>query len=523
MRRAVALLGLCALFLLSACQVDAHITVEMDDDGGGHVVVDVTLDADAVAQVPGLADELRTDDLTAAGWAVDGPTEIEEGGLEISAAKSFSSPEEAASVLGEVTGAQGPLSELAFTEDRSFGQTSYEFVGQADVSDGVNAFAEEELTALLNGEPFGGNVAQLEEATGAPLDEQFSLTLTVELPGGSETWELAPGSEATDLALSTSEIRPLPWLLAVLAVAAIILAFLLAMTRLTRWVSRRRAGKGGDEGAVVGGDDADGASAVPVGSADEDDASAVAGATTVPAIADADDSSAGVVAAGAAVTGEAGTADDEGAASDDDRRLQLVVLDADGVVFSGAEDSDHLLVDFAKARGSQLDAESIRSAYHAASEGRVTTGELWQSLGVVGDPGDLTDDFLAERRVTDGVRDFLERMRARELPVAVVSNEIGEWSRKLRATHKLDSLTVTWLSSGDVGERLPGPPLYQRVLQVTEVDARNGLFISAHPTALDAARSYGFAAAWFRPDEPEGVETRTYPVLRSFSDLGIPG
>ncbi len=74
MRRVSTFVAVCALLLLSACQVDTEVTVQVDDGGSGHVVVDVALDAEAVAQVPGLSDELRTDDLAAAGWAVEGPT-----------------------------------------------------------------------------------------------------------------------------------------------------------------------------------------------------------------------------------------------------------------------------------------------------------------------------------------------------------------------------------------------------------------------------------------------------------------
>ena len=55
----------------------------MDRDGAGTITVTATADAELVAQAPGLADDLHFDDLVAAGWAVDGPTPTDDGGLEV--------------------------------------------------------------------------------------------------------------------------------------------------------------------------------------------------------------------------------------------------------------------------------------------------------------------------------------------------------------------------------------------------------------------------------------------------------
>ena len=67
-------LALLLLVLLSACSVDATVTVKVRDDGSGYVQADVTADAEAVqsAEVGGgkLEDRVRLSDLPAAGWTV---------------------------------------------------------------------------------------------------------------------------------------------------------------------------------------------------------------------------------------------------------------------------------------------------------------------------------------------------------------------------------------------------------------------------------------------------------------------
>src|SRR5690606_2152346 len=103
------------------------------------------------------------------------------------------------------------------------------------------------------------------------------------------------------------------------------------------------------------------------------------------------------------------------------RRLQLVVLDVMGVVFPTGADVPARLTEFAQQRGSPLDVDAVASSWALAAEGRLTVGELWASLGLTGDPGDLSDEFLAQHRLRRGVREFLERMQVRELPVAGVA------------------------------------------------------------------------------------------------------
>ena len=71
-RRLLPLVG-ALLLLLSACRVDIRIDVTADNTGAGTIVVTVDIDAEAVALVPGLAGDLRLDDLVASGGVSECP------------------------------------------------------------------------------------------------------------------------------------------------------------------------------------------------------------------------------------------------------------------------------------------------------------------------------------------------------------------------------------------------------------------------------------------------------------------
>ena len=176
-----------ALLLTSACEVRTDVAVEVHEDGSGFVSVGAGLDDDAMRRVPGIADELRLDDLAATGWEVQLPTREDDGMTWIRVRKPFATPEEAEEVLSEIAGQNGPLRDFVVTRERSFARTDYGFEATVDFRGGIEAFADEELSAALDGEPLGEDVAAIEERIGAAIDEVFTFRVAVRLPGDVES------------------------------------------------------------------------------------------------------------------------------------------------------------------------------------------------------------------------------------------------------------------------------------------------------------------------------------------------
>lgn len=494
--------------LAAACQVDADVVVQMDDDGSGTVTVMVTLDPEAAARIPDLADQLQVDDLEAVGWRVDGPSTVEGGALQITATRAFETPGQGAQVLTELTGPEGILQDVELTRSREFARTTFAFRADADATEGVASLADEALAGVLGGDGFGGQLEQIEADTGKPADEQVDLTLQVQLPGAGETWAIESGAPAEELAVDHRELRPAPLALVGGALICALVGFGLLIGRTIGAVRRR--GKARAVAAPPPRPDD-----VPEGAVRAD---AIPWAGSSPA--DADRAAVAVATATRTDAEPVDEIDDiEEVEEATGRKLALVVLDVTGIVLTTGRETVDLLTTFARQRGGSLDRAAVEPSWELAAEGRLTVGELWASLGLTDDPGDLSDEFLALHRVRPGVRELLERLQRRELPVAGVADDIAEWSRKLRTTHKLDHLTRAWIVSGDVGERLPGGAVLGRVIQVTGTEARNALLISDRVGHLDAARSFGFAGALYVPNGeavPAGV---TYPLVRDFDAL----
>lgn len=184
MRRALAVLAaLAGLLAAAGCEVRTEVGVEVAEDGSGEVTVSVGLDDDAVERVPNLGEELRTDDLEATGWTVEGPTEEADGLTWVRATKGFATPEEAGAVLDELAVRGGPFRDFAVTRERSFARTEYGFTGTVDFAGGLERLGDDALAAALDGEPLGEDVAAIEERIGQAIDEAFTFRVAVRLPG----------------------------------------------------------------------------------------------------------------------------------------------------------------------------------------------------------------------------------------------------------------------------------------------------------------------------------------------------
>lgn len=216
--------------LVTACQVDLHVDVQIDEDGSGSVTVAAGLDAAALARVGNLDQQLRTDDLEAAGWTVTAPTQEGERTW-VRASKGFASSSDGDVVLTELTGPTGPFRDFEITVDEGTFGTEHSVRGTVDLTGGPQAFGDDELQALLGGDAFGGTLASLEQAEGRPATEMVDFQVTVRLPGETVTYNPSfADAEPTSIDASSSRRSGLATL-AIWALVALVGVVVLVLLR----------------------------------------------------------------------------------------------------------------------------------------------------------------------------------------------------------------------------------------------------------------------------------------------------
>lgn len=174
----LALVAPLAVLLLTGCRVDIAVDVTMVQNGSGTVVVTVTADAQLVEQAPGLAADLRLDDLTAAGWTTDGVVGTPDGGLSIELKHTFDTPGQATALIASLNGPDGPFEAVSFTRDAHTSEIEYRILGRAKV-DGLTGFTDADLVDAVGATPY---VDEIEAADLSP-DEAVGMTFSAQLPG----------------------------------------------------------------------------------------------------------------------------------------------------------------------------------------------------------------------------------------------------------------------------------------------------------------------------------------------------
>ena len=109
--------------------------------------------------------------------------------------------------------------------------------------------------------------------------------------------------------------------------------------------------------------------------------------------------------------------------------MKVLVLDAMGVIYSVGDDVGELLCPFILEKGGIKDSSRINAIFDAASVGDMRSSELWESVGL---SPSIEDEYLKRYRLTNGLIDFLKTVKSRRYELWCLSNDLSEWSKKLR-------------------------------------------------------------------------------------------
>jgi hypothetical protein len=176
--RRVLILCVCVA-ALAGCRVDLSVDMAVEPDGTGTITLVVTADAEVVAAVPTLTDELATDDIVAAGWTIDGPTTLPDGGVTITLSHAFSSDAEATNLLNSIG---PPFNQMTMTRNSSGDDTTTRLTGLLGLPDGFESFADDDLIAAVGSVPFAEQIA----ASGATPESSIFAAIRAQLPGNVE-------------------------------------------------------------------------------------------------------------------------------------------------------------------------------------------------------------------------------------------------------------------------------------------------------------------------------------------------
>ena len=195
--------------------------------------------------------------------------------------------------------------------------------------------------------------------------------------------------------------------------------------------------------------------------------------------------------------------------------MRIIVLDAMGVIYSVGNDDRDLLYPFVAEKGGTKDVSEIEMLYRSTSLGNMSSAQFWKAVGL--DPG-LEDEYLQRYELTDGLTDFLEAVNSQGYEVWCLSNDISEWSKKLRARFGLDKYIRGFVISGDVGVRKPEQAIFDYLIGQLTVSPRDAVFVDDQQRNLDVAAALGFSTILFAPAGHDLIDEK-HIVATSFIDI----
>jgi hypothetical protein len=168
-----------ATIFLCSCQVNAVVTLDIAQSGAGSVTLNLIADSGVVVAAPNLADDLRFDDATAAGWVVSRPNKTADGGLQVSLKHTFDNAEQAGTLLNQLSGEFGPFKQMSLSRTGKDTDSTFTLDGILQVDGGLNAFADVRLLKTIGGAPFEENLKQ----AGLDLGKAMTIDFVATLPG----------------------------------------------------------------------------------------------------------------------------------------------------------------------------------------------------------------------------------------------------------------------------------------------------------------------------------------------------
>jgi len=195
-----------------------------------------------------------------------------------------------------------------------------------------------------------------------------------------------------------------------------------------------------------------------------------------------------------------------------------VILDMMGVIFEVGDDTNDLLVPYVRRHDPSQSPERINALYLRASLGRISARQFWEALGL-GEryPGIERTYLDSQLRLDPGFREAAVLLSG-PYRLAILSNDVVEWSAYLRARHGLEDLFRASVISGEVHVRKPDKGIYEALLGRIGAPPADCVLVDDRDKNLRPAAELGMRTVRFAREAASGVFAADAEIA-SFAEL----
>ena len=198
--------------------------------------------------------------------------------------------------------------------------------------------------------------------------------------------------------------------------------------------------------------------------------------------------------------------------------IKWIILDAMGVIYTKGDDLYDLLIPFIKEHDRDLSPEFIQDLYFEISLGKLSSKEFWDRLGLSKEYPDIEKEYLDKCLIIDPEFKRVGKEFKREYSLALLSNDVKEWSEYLRNKFEINDLFKTIIISGEVGLRKPDVRIFHLILEKIQALPDECIFVDDNLYNLKPASRLGMKTVRFTRDMAKIPSCSEFEV-NSFSEL----
>ncbi|MDR1836178.1 MAG: HAD-IA family hydrolase [Treponema sp.] len=173
--------------------------------------------------------------------------------------------------------------------------------------------------------------------------------------------------------------------------------------------------------------------------------------------------------------------------------MQTIIFDMYGVIL---KDPDGGLMPFVNRFFPDLNFDDVSIYWRKANVGEISSLEFFSKLGFEGDIKKIEKEYLDTIEVDASFYSAAQTL-GKYYRLAVLSNDLSEWSNYLRGKFDINKYFDTIVISGDVKLQKPDINIFNLMIDRLALPACNCVYIDDRRRNLSAAKSTGMETILF--------------------------
>lgn len=173
--------------------------------------------------------------------------------------------------------------------------------------------------------------------------------------------------------------------------------------------------------------------------------------------------------------------------------MKALILDMYGVIIKDPEGG---LLPFINRTFPDLSRDDVYKHWIKANVGELSSFNFFRELGFEGDLSIIEKEYLDTIEIDEAFYEFASILK-KHYNLALLSNDLGEWSRYLRDKFKINDYFDVITVSGDLKIKKPDVKIFMHTIDKLGCSATDCIYVDDRRFNLAAAQSLGMDTVLF--------------------------